>query len=109
MAICAVIIGAAVVNVIIANCGADQIQGTQLRTVPPSERVGPGDTFDGGGFIEPQPFPSWTLTGRRWHPPTPKPPQPGYRWDEPTLAWVFVGEPGQPPPGNGGGMGFRPR
>jgi len=103
MPICAVIIVVSVVNVIVANCESDQMQGAQMRTVPPSQRVSPGDTFDGGGYIEPQPYPSWILVNRIWQPPTPKPPQPGYRWDEPTLQWVLVGEP------PGGPSGFRPR
>jgi len=48
-------------------------------------------------FIDPQPYPSWTLnaTTGQWEPPTPRPPQPpdhytnpGYMWDETTLSWT---------------------
>ena len=50
-------------------------------------------------FIEPQPYPSWTLDSNHdWQPPTPKPPYDltnfeitnnvFHRWDEETLQWV---------------------
>lgn len=41
-------------------------------------------------FIEPQPFPSWTLDkSHEWQPPFPKP-QDGkfYYWDESLAAWI---------------------
>lgn len=43
-------------------------------------------------FIEPQPFPSWTLDHNSdWQPPTPCPSEGGpWTWDEDTLSWVEV-------------------
>lgn len=45
-------------------------------------------------FIQPQPFPSWTLDANHdWQPPTPRPTDDKrYRWDEPTLAWAVQAE-----------------
>lgn len=47
----------------------------------------------GGAFIPPQPFPSWTLNPDTalWDAPTPMPDDGNlYRWDEDTLTWVSV-------------------
>ena len=47
----------------------------------------------GGAFIPPQPFPSWTLNPGTalWDAPTPMPSEGGpWRWDEGTLSWVEV-------------------
>ena len=45
-------------------------------------------------FIDPQPYPSWSLSGANWTPPTPMPLDgKPYRWDEPTLAWLESVEP----------------
>ena len=39
-------------------------------------------------FIEPRPYPSWTLdVNHDWQAPTPKP-EGSFYWDEETLAWV---------------------
>lgn len=48
------------------------------------------DTRD--AFIEPQPFPSWTLDENSdWQPPIPKPEDGNiYIWDESTLSWQLV-------------------
>lgn len=41
-------------------------------------------------FIEPQPFPSWSLDENfNWQPPTPKPHRLS-RWDESTLSWIEI-------------------
>ena len=73
--------------------------GTPLRY----NFAGPGFTWDGTGFIPPQPFPSWSLgADRTWQPPTPQPRGPitveldgvaidtfvPYLWDEDTTSWV---------------------
>jgi hypothetical protein len=45
----------------------------------------------GGAFIPPQPYPSWTLNPDTalWDAPTPMPTEGGpYIWDEATLSWV---------------------
>ena len=39
-------------------------------------------------FIIPQPYPSWTLDNNfDWQPPTPKPTEGFWSWDEETLSW----------------------
>lgn len=46
---------------------------------------------DADVFIAPQPFPSWTLdTNHDWQPPTPRPSEGDWYWDEGTLSWVEV-------------------
>jgi hypothetical protein len=48
-------------------------------------------------FIEPQPYPSWTVDAEGdWQAPVPKP-EGDYTWDESTQAWVAV----QPEPNAG--------
>ena len=45
----------------------------------------------GGAFIPPQPFPSWTLNTDTalWQAPTPYPSEGGpWEWDEASLSWV---------------------
>jgi hypothetical protein len=45
----------------------------------------------GGAFIPPQPYPSWTLNSATalWEPPTACPSEGGpWSWDEVTLSWV---------------------
>ncbi len=52
---------------------------------------GPGFRYDATAdvFIAPQPFPSWTLDANHdWQPPTSRPNQGEWSWDEPTLSWV---------------------
>lgn len=46
------------------------------------------DLGEDGAFIEPQPYPSWTLgDGYVWEPPIPAP-QGQYAWSESDLQWV---------------------
>ena len=59
--------------------------------------AGKGYVFDEGrdAFMTAQPYPSWTLDEDTcyWEPPVPKPlPKFGgyYKWDEPTVNWVFI-------------------
>ena len=53
--------------------------------------AGTGYTWDGTGFAAPQPYPSWTLdAGYEWQPPTARPADGSYIWDEDTTAWVAV-------------------
>lgn len=51
-----------------------------------------GDTynFDKDIFIAPQPYPSWTRSGSFWNPPTPRPDEGFWNWDEDTTSWVEV-------------------
>ena len=53
--------------------------------------AGTGYTWDGTGFAAPQPCPSWSLDGDyEWQPPTARPADGSYIWDEDTTAWVAV-------------------
>lgn len=54
---------------------------------------GPGYTYDAEAdvFIAPQPYPSWTLDASHdWQPPTPRPTEGDWYWDEDTTSWVEV-------------------
>ena len=53
--------------------------------------AGLGHTYDADrdAFIEPRPYPSWTLDAAGdWQPPTPRPDAPFAFWDEATLSWI---------------------
>lgn len=59
-----------------------------------------GDRYDpnfgpDGAFIPPQPFPSWTLDPDTalWEPPTPRPDDGRWYWDEASLSWVALPDP----------------
>jgi hypothetical protein len=42
-------------------------------------------------FICPSPYPSWVLDANHdWQPPTPKPTEGLWYWNEPTLTWVEI-------------------
>jgi hypothetical protein len=42
-------------------------------------------------FIDPSPYPSWSLDSNNdWQPPTPKPTQGNYYWSEQDLAWIEI-------------------
>ena len=62
--------------------------------------AGKGYVFDDGrdAFMTAQPYPSWTLDENTcyWEPPVSKPlAESGgyYKWDEPTVNWVFIPHP----------------
>jgi hypothetical protein len=38
-------------------------------------------------FIAPQPYPSWSRSGSFWNPPTPRPTEGFWTWDETSLQW----------------------
>ena len=61
--------------------------------------AGVGYTWDGTGFLAPQPYPSWTLNQDTylWESPVPYPTDVGtpenpkeYSWDEATTSWAEV-------------------
>ncbi len=56
--------------------------------------AGIGYSWDGTGFAEPQPYPSWSLDENYvWQPPTPMPDDGSlYEWDEATTSWVEITE-----------------
>lgn len=40
-------------------------------------------------FVAPQPYPSWSLNNNfDWQPPTPRPTEGFWQWDEATLSWI---------------------
>lgn len=52
--------------------------------------AGIGYTYDvlNDVFIEPQPYPSWSLDANfEWQPPVPKPKDIGYFWNEDAKTW----------------------
>ena len=49
-----------------------------------------GGPYMDGVFYPPRPFPSWTPVDGRWQPPTPRPSEGDWYWDEDTLSWVEV-------------------
>lgn len=54
---------------------------------------GIGFTYDpiADVFIEPQPFPSWSLNENHdWQAPKPKPAEFGWAWDESRLEWIEI-------------------
>ena len=53
--------------------------------------AGIGYTYDAVNdvFILPQPYPSWSLNNNfDWQPPTPKPGEGMWSWDEDSLSWI---------------------
>ena len=40
--------------------------------------------------LPPKPFPSFTLVDHLWTPPTPRPENGIWRWDEPSLSWIEI-------------------
>jgi hypothetical protein len=52
--------------------------------------AGIGYTYDSVAdvFVAPQPYPSWSLDANHdWQPPTPKPEEGFWSWNEETLSW----------------------
>lgn len=45
-------------------------------------------------FYSPQPYASWTMAsdGAYWVPPTPRPEDGAYQWNEDTISWELVNE-----------------
>jgi hypothetical protein len=53
--------------------------------------AGIGYSYDSGAdvFIAPQPYPSWSLDENYdWQPPTPRPEEGLWYWDEESLSWI---------------------
>lgn len=72
--------------------------GTPWRYNYPGEgwsfSTAPEWSAQGGAFIPPQPYPSWTLNAATalWDAPVPYPSDGNrYRWDEDTTSWVEFG------------------
>lgn len=74
----------------------DNLGGTWIKTSYNNrirkQYAGAGYKYDPEAdvFIQPQPFPSWTLDENfDWQPPKPKP-EGIYWWDEDSLEWISV-------------------
>lgn len=67
-----------------------QLGGTPFR----KNYAGIGHIYDPvrDAFIDPQPFPSWTLNEDTclWEPPIPSPTDAPAYWDEATLSWIYT-------------------
>ena len=53
--------------------------------------AGIGYTYDpvADVFVVPQPYPSWSLDANHdWQPPTPRPAEGIWHWDEDSLSWI---------------------
>lgn len=74
---------------------------TCVEIAKDSKYADPGDVYheDIDAFIEPQPYPSWTLDKqlKRWVPPAPMPAEGFTFWDEKHRKWI-ASEPLQPEP-----------
>jgi len=75
-----------VVNVIM--CPDEEPETQTLVTYTDANPAYIGGDYVGGYFYAPQPFPSWTRSQGKWLPPTPRPMQGYWDWDEGTLSWV---------------------
>lgn len=79
----------------IASLGLDgEWRQTSYNATFRKAYAGPSYRYDADAdvFIEPQPFPSWTLDANHdWQPPTPMPNDGGrYLWDEMSLSWIAL-------------------
>ena len=85
----AVVVDGIVQNVIVIP--AEHVLAENEIEYSDAKPAGIGWTYDGTGFIAPQPHPSWTLNGYVWTPPTPRPDDDGsYYWDEDSTSWLPV-------------------
>jgi len=85
----AVVVDGIVQNVIVIS--AEHVLADNEIEYTADQPAGIGWTYDGTGFIPPQPYPSWTLNGYVWEPPTPRPDDDGsYYWDEDAGNWVAL-------------------
>jgi hypothetical protein len=72
----------------------DNLGGTWIKTSYNSKirgtYAGIGYTYnpDEDIFVTPQPYPSWIRSGSFWNPPTPRPTEGFWSWDESSLSWV---------------------
>jgi hypothetical protein len=76
----------------------DNLGGTWIKTSYNNkirkQYAGIGYTYDpvNDVFIQPQPYPSWSLNNNfDWQPPTPYPNEGVWYWDEENLQWQQLG------------------
>lgn len=75
---------------LIDNLGGTWIQTSYNHNIR-KQYAGVGFTYDAINdvFIAPQPFASWSLDENfDWQPPTPKPEEGFWYWDEDSLSWL---------------------
>lgn len=67
------------------------IKRTSYNSNIRKQYAGIGYTYNANAdvFVAPQPFPSWSLdTNHDWQPPTPRPTEGMWIWDEDNLSWT---------------------
>lgn len=74
-----------VLNICIADSNWDSTGWIEYTNTNPAY-IG-GDYVD-GYFYAPQPYPSWTRDNGHWQPPTPRPTEGFWYWDEAMLNWI---------------------
>jgi hypothetical protein len=77
---------------LIDNIGGTWIQTSYNNNIR-KQYAGIGYSYDpvADVFIAPQTYPSWSLDENfDWQPPTPRPEEGSWYWDEETLSWVEV-------------------
>lgn len=84
----AIVVDGIVENVIVIS--ADHVLAEGEIEYTAANPAGIGYTYDGTGFIPPQPFPSWILNGYVWEAPVPLPDDRAYYWDESTTSWILA-------------------
>ena len=75
---------------LVDNLGGNWIQTSYNHNFR-KQYAGIGFTYDAVNdvFIAPQPYPSWSLNQNfDWQPPTPRPEEGLWRWDEDSLSWL---------------------
>jgi len=75
---------------LIDNLGGTWIQTSYNNNIR-KQYAGIGYTYDADNdvFIAPQPYPSWSLDENfDWQPPTPRPEEGLWYWDEDSLSWL---------------------
>ena len=88
MAIYAHVKNNVVVNTIVAEIDAIDLLPNKNEFVLTDGTVSIDSNYDGVNFIAPQPYPSWSLDQNYdWQPPTPKPNNGFWYWDEENLMW----------------------
>jgi len=88
---CAIIIANLVVNIIVADCLKDKINGAIILNAP--NHIGIGSTYDGVKLIPYKPQPSWILVNEKWKPPFDEPKDgKRYSWNEKNKEWLLVEE-----------------
>lgn len=83
----AIVVDGIVENVVVITADHDLADGEVEYT--DANPAGIGWTYDGTGFIPPQPYPSWILNGYLWQAPVAKPDDgEDYWWNEEDRSWV---------------------